>query len=361
MAEEMSFHLEARTEEAIQDGAPPEEARRAAERRFGNVGLLQERCRDRRVWPWFEELRRDLRFGIRSLARSPGFSATAILILALGIGSTIAVFSVEREYLASVLDILMTVVGVVLIVGCANVASQLLARTATRQREFAQRLALGAGRGRLVRQLLVESLVIAALGGLAALLFGEWGKHVLTDYLRLGGMLNEGLDIRIALFDIVVVVASASLVGLMPALRFSRLNLISTLKVQTTSIAGGSRRGLNRALVAAQIALSVCLLAGAGLFIRTLERLEEVDPGFDPRNLVTAKMAFKTGVGIAQRAAESRDLLAALKTLPGVRNATFSWGGGGQLLGGGSFENPQFGAVGYVRRKGEPVPAASAT
>ena len=273
-------------------------------------------------------------------------------------------FIAGRAQVASMLDILMIVVGMVLVIACANVASLLLARTAVRQREFALRTALGAGRGRLIRQLLIESLLLAAAGGSMGFLLAHWGTLVLAAYLPIGASLNLSPDGRVLSFTAVASVVTGVLAGLLPALRFSRLNLVTALKDQAGTLAGGSSQRLNKALVMAQIALSVCLLAGAGLFVRTLENLRNVDLGVNRRNLLLAHVPFEKGDDATRRAILSKDLLAALEGLPGVRGDSFFWGSGGLLsghsVGSRGFGNIDFSVDGYVPKQDEQPPAAYA-
>ena len=266
-----------------------------------------------------------------------------------------------RNQVKALLDILMAVVGAVLLVACANVASLLLARTAVRQRELALRTALGAGRLQIIRQLMLESVLLAVAGGILGLLFARWGTSTLVSYLPAGQMLDLNPDARVLAFAIGVTAAAGIIVGLIPALRFSRMDLSSAMKEQATTLAGGSGQRLNQVLVAAQIAFSVCLLAGAGLFVRTLENLKNVDPGFNHAHVLTVYLPFVKGSNLARRTTVSRDLYAAVQALPGVSGATFSWGGGGLLSGGGSVRGNSFGVPGYAPAPGEPRPQAFAS
>jgi len=262
-------------------------------------------------------------------------------------------FIANRDQVGSLLNILLIVVGVVLFVACSNVASLLLARTAARQREFALRAALGAGRGRLIRQLMLESLILATGGGLVGLLFAHWGTLTLAGFLPGEAGLDLSLDGLVLSYTAAVTITTGVLVGLIPSLRFSRLDLITALKAQASTVAGGASQKLNRSLVVAQIALSVCLLAGAGLFVRTLENLKNIDVGFNPNSLLMAYLQFDRKYDASHMATASKDLQSAFEALPGVRSATFSWGGGG-LMTGADVRWNFFGVEGYAPKPGEP-------
>jgi predicted permease len=179
-----------------------------------------------------------------------------------------------RRQFSRPLLLLLAMVGVVLLTACANTANLLLARAAARRPEFAMRLALGAGRGRLMRQLLVESLVLASLGGLCGLLVARWTTQMLLAYMS-SGRTAIALDLapnpRILLFTAAVSVATGILFGLAPAWRATRIDLTPALKNVRSSLTRGLRPG--RVLSVAQLALSLLLLVGAGLFVRSLQNL----------------------------------------------------------------------------------------
>ena len=173
-------------------------------------------------------------------------------------------------------------VGLVLLIACANVANLLLARAAARQQEIAVRLAIGAGRGRLVSQLVVETLVVSLLGGVTGLAFAWLGVGVLMGLLPKRAIpidLNLTPDWRILGFAFLASLITGLVCGLVPALQSTRPNLVTSLKNETAA-ARRSRFDLRRVLVVAQVALSLLLLAGAGLFVRSLNNLEKLDPGF---------------------------------------------------------------------------------
>jgi predicted permease len=224
--------------------------------------------------------------------------------------------------------LLMTVVGLVLLIACANVANLLLARATARRREIAVRLALGAGRIRLVRQLLTESLVLALLGGAAGLLVAFWAKDLLFAWQPpavLPQAFELRIDGRVLLFTLLASVATGVIFGLAPALQASRADLAIELKERSASASGGRRLTLRGVLVVAQVALSLVLLIGAGLFVRSLGAMQRIDPGFETRNLVVA--GFDLGAqGYDRPRAEEfhRRVLDRARSLPGVTGACFS-------------------------------------
>ena len=197
-------------------------------------------------------------------------------------------FNALRQEFSRPLRLLMAVVGLVLLIACANVANLLLARAAAREKEIALRLALGASRWRIIKQLLTESLLLAFLGGGLGLLLASWSSSLLLSVLASGQnsfsagapvSISVPLDLRIVGFTALVSLAAAIVFGLAPAWRATRLDLTPSLKEGRTT-GGGRRFGWGRALVVAQVAISLTLLVGAGLFIRSLGKLRSVDLGF---------------------------------------------------------------------------------
>jgi predicted permease len=187
------------------------------------------------------------------------------------------------------LQILMVVVGLVLLIACANIANLLLARAAVRQREIAVRMAMGAGRARLIRQMLTESLVVALLGGGLGILFAAWASGALLAMVSAGSEplpLSVAPDARVFAFTLLVSLATALLFGTAPALRATRINLSPGLKERTGVVSVASRSPLAKALIVGQVALSLVLLIGAGLFLRTLMKLAKVDTGFNKENVL---------------------------------------------------------------------------
>jgi len=212
------------------------------------------------------------------------------------------------------------VVGLVLLIVCANVANLLLSRAATRHKELSVRLSLGATRGRLVRQLLTESLLLAALGGALGLAVGYWGRQLLPGP---AGQASS-IDWRMLAFVAAVSVLTGLVFGIAPALRGTGMNVSSALKETGRSVIG-SRSVLSRALLVVQVAVSLVLLVGAGLFLRTLSNLRHVDVGFNPQNLVLFRVNPALNRYDEKRiAALYRDLLDRLATVPGVRGAAMS-------------------------------------
>lgn len=234
-----------------------------------------------------------------------------------------------RAYLSSPLRMLMAAVALVLLIACANVATLLVARARSRQREIGIRLAVGASRGRLVRQLLTESVLLSFVGGLFGLLLAHWGSRALLLMLPLGpgGADSLALDVRldamVLTFSVAVSVATGLLFGLAPALRATRADLASRLRETATNTT--SRLTLGRALIAAQVALSCALLYSAGLFTRTLRNLESIDLGFRGDNIVLFQVdPARNGYNKQNERELYRRAAERLRTLPGVRSVSFS-------------------------------------
>jgi predicted permease len=263
-----------------------------------------------------------------------------------------------RRQTSAPLFVLLAMVGVLLAIACGNVASLLLARSTARQKEIAVRLSMGAGRARLVRQLLAESLVLAALGGGVGLVMARWGGDLLLTLLTGGSTapvdLNTTFDWRVIGFALAVSFTTGLLFGLAPAIRGTRVPLVETLKQQSRSVgAEGGRRGLTlgKGLVAVQIAFCLLLLVVAGLFVRSLRSLADADIGYDRERVLVARLDLRAaGYEATQLQAVYRRVLERIAAVPGVVSASVSLNGplGNSARGSG------VGAVeGYAARPGE--------
>ncbi|HLK63432.1 MAG TPA: ABC transporter permease [Bryobacteraceae bacterium] len=239
-------------------------------------------------------------------------------------------FSSLRKRFSQPLLTLMIVVGLVLLIACANVTNLLLARAAGRQKEISIRLAMGSGRRRLVRQLLTESLMLAALGGTLGLILAGWGNALLLRMASTGKTpipLDVHLDAAMLGFTATVTIFTGILFGLAPALRSTQVDLASTLKENTRSL--GSRGWqLGKLLVAAQVALSLLLLVGAGLFIRTLINLRTLNVGYSRTGLAIMRVdAGASGYTKTQILPLARRIEEHLSSLPGVSGVSISSNG----------------------------------
>ena len=238
-------------------------------------------------------------------------------------------YSGLRNQFSTALVVLMCMVGVVLLIACANVANLLIARGFMRQREIAVRLSLGASRGRLVRQLLVESLVLSFAGGVAGLALAVGLTRGLLSLIPAGGqplLVNAWPDLRILGFTLALTFVTGIIFGLLPALRASRPDPWTTLKDTVGSIAGaGGSLFLRKGLVTVQVALSFLLLFGAGLFVRSLQNLKTTDTGVKLDNLVTFQLSPDLSGYDDERAVMFyRQLLERLRSAPGVKSAAIA-------------------------------------
>jgi putative ABC transport system permease protein len=223
--------------------------------------------------------------------------------------------------------LLFVVVAIVLLIACANVANLFLARASARRREFAIRLALGASRWQLIRQLLTESTLLALLGGVAGLLVAFWTAGLIPALFSSGEMtdLDVSADWRVLLFTGAVSILTGILFGITPAIQASRPQLISTLKDdQIAPILGRRRLGFRGLLVTAQVALSVLLLVAAGLFLRSLRNAVTFNPGFENRNLLIASLTVGRNLTKPQLANFFQDLTDNLSAEPGVRSVSLT-------------------------------------
>ncbi|HXJ92811.1 MAG TPA: ABC transporter permease [Terriglobia bacterium] len=239
-----------------------------------------------------------------------------------------------RQEFSQPLFILMAVVGLVLLIACANVANLLLSRASTRQKEIAVRLALGAGRRRLIRQLLTESVLLATAGGVLGVALAYWASDVLLAFMSGGRnpvILHVVPSLRVLGFTAAVSVLTGILFGLAPALRGTRLDLTPALKEGAGKIVGragqsrGLHLGLGKLLVVAQVAMSLVLLLGAGLFVRTLTNLENENVGFDRHNLLLFGIAPAQAGYKGERLGSLYDeLRRRIAAIPGVQSASLS-------------------------------------
>ena len=243
---------------------------------------------------------------------------------ALSVGGLEAFRGVAKTLLPvfAFLALMSTIAGIVLLIGCANIAGLLLGRAAARRREIAVRLALGASRQRLVRQLLTESALLALIGGVAGILLAAWltgAIDALISRLPLPIQFDLTLDWRVLAYALMLSMGTALVFGLAPARRASRIDLVPSLKDDSGEV---RRQRMRQALVIGQVALCSILLAWAGLFARSLRNAVNVDPGFDPSNVVIANIelgevpdkAVKTQAVIA-------DLQQRIEQMPGVESA----------------------------------------
>jgi len=235
----------------------------------------------------------------------------------------------RRQY-SKPLYVLMTMVGLILAIACANVANLLLARAAARRREIALRLSVGAGRLRVIRQLLTESILLASLGGVLGILVAVWGVRFLAVLLangRANFTLHADLNWHVLCVAAGLSILTGVLFGLAPAMQSTRVDVISAIKETRAGQTGASRVtfSLGHVLVVSQIALSLLMLVAAGLFVRTLTNLQSVDVGFNRENVLLFELdARKAGHRDPEVASFYGNLLQKFAAIPGVRNASLS-------------------------------------
>jgi len=226
------------------------------------------------------------------------------------------------------LTILLVITGLVLLIACANVANLLLARSAARQREIAIRIALGLRRGRLMRQLLTESLVLSLTGAALGILFAQWGARLLIRFLSTTNdhvSLDLTIDLRVLAFTAGVAILTGLLFGLAPAWKGTRVDPQSAMKANARGVIEGSKFGLGKALVVTQVALSLLLVVGAGLMLTTFFKLETIDAGFERNHILLASVDLRSGHYSPEReGAVLQEMLGRLRALPGVRAASAS-------------------------------------
>ena len=259
-----------------------------------------------------------------------------------------------NQFLSTLLPMLMTIAGLVLLLACANVANLMLVRSVARRREIAIRLSLGANRWRLVRQLLVESLILAFAGGLVAFAITFWTAGTFMKFVPKTDFpisLGMRVDHTVLLATIVISVLTGVIFGILPALRASGEAPVAVLKEDTGSASGGMRKArLASALVVAQISLSLLLLICAGLFIRSFMSAQQINPGFNPHNVLIATYdLFTGGYSEASGVEFDRQLVEKLEAQPGIQSVALSsrvplgFGGGSTAV------NPE----GYVSQANE--------
>ena len=248
-----------------------------------------------------------------------------------GIGASLIPF--KQRMLGNVKGALLALfcaVGFVLLIACANIANLLLARANQRTREFAVRSALGAGKPRLIRQLLTESVLLGVAGGACGLLLATWGTHAalkaLPDALPRSG--EVGIDLRVLVFTVSVALLAGIIFGLAPALKISRTNPQDSLKEGGRG-ASGARKGVHGVLVVVEMALALVLLVGAGLTLRSLVQLWNVNPGFNPQNVMffgfsLSPSSLKTSPAAIRAAFRAGE--ATISATPGVQAASVTWG-----------------------------------
>jgi predicted permease len=256
----------------------------------------------------------------------------------------------------------MGLVGLLLLLACANVANLLLSRSSARQRELAVRVAMGAGRGRLIRQLLTESVLLASLGAAVGLLLAKWGDTLLLRMVSSGPTtvpLDVHLDLRVLGFAIAATLITGILFGLAPALRSTRVDLNQVLRGASRSISGGGsgsgRMPLGKVLVAVQVAISLLLLVSAGLFVRSLQKLTAVPLGYDTSHLLMFRLVPATsGYKPAATGPLFQQLLAKFSTAPGVSGVSLSENG----LFFGSDSGDEISIVGFTPKNGQKMDAS---
>jgi predicted permease len=248
-------------------------------------------------------------------------------------------FSQRRAQYGTALGVLMAAVGLVILVVCANVSSLMLARAVARGREMTVRMTLGAGRGRLIQQMLIESTLLATAASVLGLLAATWGTRVLLATVSASSpiAIDTTPDTRVLAFTAAMTLASVLLFGLLPAFRATRVDLATSLRSQGRNLMGGARVGripFGRALVVAQIALSMLLLIGGGMLARSMQQLLHSDIGVDRDHVVAVRVRTARSQYVGARLAQlRRDLVDRLGRIPGVDAVAFADHG---LFSGGS-------------------------
>ena len=264
----------------------------------------------------------------KEFSKAPDFMKQAFLKMSIDTLPGSKGRSQLRRQFSKPLWALTAIVGLVLLIACSNLANLLIARASSRQKEVAVRLAIGAGRGRLIRQLLVESLVLSVAGGVAGMGLALLIDRALIAFLparTLTLTLSSKPDLTVLGFTLAVSVVTGLLFGLVPALQATRPQLASTLKDQAAAVVHGPSVALRKSLVVLQVALSLVLLIGAGLFLQSLRKLHDLNPGFDTDNLLKFDVTPTLGGNSKQWGREYyRRLKERLEGSPGVASATLA-------------------------------------
>jgi predicted permease len=246
------------------------------------------------------------------------------------------IFPGIRDFLVLGGAVLMVVVGLVLLIACSNVANLLLAKAAARRKEVAIRISIGAGRNRLIGQLLTEATLLALMGGVVGLFIAYWGRRLIWSMrppFAAQVNLDMPLDSRVLAFTLIVSLATGILFGLVPALRASRPDVVEALKEETRTSGGKARLSLRNLLVVAQVALSVVSLVASGLFLRSLASASDMDPGFEVERLAVMTVSpGQQGFDPPQAEQFYDQVIERTRTLPGLRSA--AWASNLPLFGG---------------------------
>jgi predicted permease len=230
-----------------------------------------------------------------------------------------------RRYYSKPLQMLMAIVGMVLLIACANVGSLLLSRAASRRSEISLRMALGATRSRIIRQLLTESVLLAVLGGVCGVLLAQWGVTVLVGLVAKESPLNTRPDLSVLAFTAGVSIIAGLLFGLIPAVQASKTNLSEAMKERSRTRSGLMRLSLSSLMVVLQVGLSMVLLTGAGLFARSLVKLQQEDLGFERDNLLLVGIDPRlAGYKPAELPALYQQVLDRLGSIPQVRSVSMA-------------------------------------
>jgi putative ABC transport system permease protein len=235
-----------------------------------------------------------------------------------------------RSKYQQALMVLMLIVGVVLLIACGNVANLFLARGAARQREFGVRVALGASRGRLMQQLLIESLMLSLSGAVLGILFAQWGTRLLVGllfsnvYHENRVFLDLSIDFRVLTFTAGVAIITALVFGLAPAWRSTRVDPQLVMKANARGVTKGGTSEFGKLLVVVQVALSLVLVAGASLLLATFLKLETLNPGFEREHVLLVDVDLGQRIPLARGAEVFSELLKQLRALTGVRSVSFS-------------------------------------